>query len=78
MNASEELVRTVMGKVFGIDGGSIPETASRENVPQWDSLAHMNFLLALEDELGFEFSDEEIAGLDSLAAVVASIEEKQA
>ena len=43
---------------------------SRENTPQWDSLKHIEIVFALEDELGIEFSEEEMASLDSVAKIV--------
>ena len=76
MQEFEKRVRTVMGKIFGIEDVTIPTNASQESFIQWDSLMHMSFLLALEDEFGIEFSDEEIAGLTSLVKLIESIEEK--
>ena len=65
-----------MGKVFGIDDSTIPADASRESYPKWDSLMHMSLMLALEDEFGIEFPDEEIAGIASLLTLIKSVEEK--
>jgi acyl carrier protein len=43
---------------------------SRENTPQWDSLKHIEVIFAVEDELGLQFSEEELASLDSVAKIV--------
>jgi len=76
MQEIEKQVRTVMGKVLRIEEAAIPADASRESHPQWDSLMHMSLMLALEDEFGIEFTDEEIAGTASLLTLIKSIEEK--
>ena len=43
---------------------------SRMNTPQWDSLKHIEVIFALEDELGFQFSEEELANLNSVDSIV--------
>lgn len=45
--------------------------SSRHNTPQWDSLKHIEIIFAVEDELDIEFSEEEMATLDSVAKIVA-------
>ncbi len=44
--------------------------AARNNVPEWDSLKHVEIMFVLEDELGMEFSEAEWGTLDSLAKIV--------
>lgn len=47
-------------------------TATRENVAEWDSLKHIEIMFALEDAFGTEFSEEELAALDSVAKITAA------
>jgi acyl carrier protein len=51
--------------------------ASVENLPQWDSIGHVNIILEVETELGRKLLPEEIAGISS-AADVALLYERQA
>ncbi len=76
MHKAETQVRSVMGKIFGVPGLEIPSSVSQASFPRWDSLTHMNLMLALEDELGIEFSDDEIAGLSSLQELIESVRDK--
>jgi acyl carrier protein len=69
-------VCNVMGIVFGIEPNGIPSDASQHNFPGWDSLNHMSLILALEDEFGVEFTDEEIVGLNSLTTLIKSVSGK--
>jgi acyl carrier protein len=46
-----------------------PES-SRENMLYWDSLKHIEIIFAVEDELGLQFSEDELANLDSVASIV--------
>ena len=57
----EEVVRTF----FGDDTITLTEDMTAENVPGWDSLAHVNLMFSIEEAFGIRFSDEELADLAS-------------
>ena len=42
-------------------------------VPQWDSLAHMRLVLAIEDLLGRQLAPHEILSIDGLDTVAAIV-----
>ncbi len=67
---------TVLAKVLQIPVQEITTDDSRKNLAAWDSLAHMNLMLALEDEFGIEFSDQEIADCDSLPLLLDILRSK--
>jgi len=37
-----------------------PQEITTENTSEWDSLTHLNLVLALEEEFGIEITPEEI------------------
>jgi acyl carrier protein len=43
---------------------------SRETIPEWDSLAQINIVAAIEDAVGAELSTAEVLSLKSVAKVV--------
>jgi acyl carrier protein len=43
---------------------------SRETIPEWDSLAQINIIAAIEDVTGGELSTEEVLGIKTVAHVV--------
>jgi acyl carrier protein len=51
-----------------LDGSSSPDT-----VESWDSLNHMNLVLALEEEFEVQFSDDQIVELLSIDAMVDAL-----
>jgi acyl carrier protein len=67
-------LKQVMGGVLGVDPDSLDETASVETLEAWDSLHHMNLVLAIEDEFRVRVPDDEIANLTSLPALRAALE----
>ncbi len=56
-------IKRVMSAVFEIPVESIADDASSDNIENWDSLRHLNLILALEDEFGISIPDEEVGNL---------------
>jgi acyl carrier protein len=50
------------------------ETAVREEMPEWDSLATLTLLTVIEEEFGLQLDDEAIAKLTSFGAVRGVVE----
>ena len=62
---TEERLRRVVATILGVDAAAIGPAASKDTIGAWDSLRHMNLILALEEELGVTIPDEEAAHLTS-------------
>ena len=56
-------IKEVMSAVFEIPIESIADDASSDNIENWDSLRHLNLILALEEEFGVSIPDEEVGNL---------------
>ena len=52
-----------------------PETTARD-VPGWDSLAHIRFILATEKAFGIKFRTAEISSFENLGELAAMIVQK--
>ena len=55
----EEKLKNVLADVFKIDAQSVDENTSVDNVEKWESLTHLNLVLALEDAFNITFSEEQ-------------------
>lgn len=64
-----DAIKEIMAQVLQIDATSIDEDTSTDSVERWDSLKHMQLILALEDEFGIQFPDEMIPNLLNYAAL---------
>lgn len=70
-------LRDVFADVFRISATGIgPETQFGE-LPQWDSMGHMDLMVALESKFGVEISAETISSLVSVPAIIAHVQAKQ-
>jgi|TARA_B100001964_G_C14187546_1_gene579399 acyl carrier protein len=54
----ESRIKKVMSNVLNIDIALINNNTSPDNVENWDSLKHMNLIIALEEEFEFEFDEQ--------------------
>jgi acyl carrier protein len=69
-----DTIKNIMAQVFQIEAASIVADTSPESVERWDSLKHMQLVMALEDEFGIEFPDEVIPELLSYVKIVDQVE----
>jgi len=69
-------VRRIVADIFNIPIEEVRPESSPDTIPAWDSLQHLNLVLALEQEFGVQFLPEEIEQLLSVELVGALVEEK--
>lgn len=74
--AARKKIIGVMALIFDVDPGEIKEDSSMDTIEAWDSLKHMRLVIALEQELGVEFDDEEVVELLSLRLIELAVTEK--
>jgi len=76
-NALLDELRGIFAEIFHVQASDVgPETQFGE-LPQWDSMGHMDLMVALETKYGIEISAETISQLISIPAIIAHIEAKQ-
>ncbi len=51
--------------MLNVNASIINEDSSMDNVPSWDSLRHMNLVLALEEEFKVTIPDEDAGNITS-------------
>ena len=62
-------VAKVFSEVLGISPDAITDATSPDNTPQWDSMAAMNLVVAIEDEFDIRLSTAEIISMRNVAIV---------
>jgi len=71
----KEKVFQVVSQVFGVQIDELREDSSPDTIQAWDSLKHMNLVLALEEEFGVRFSDEKIMQMLSVGLITEAVQE---
>lgn len=72
-NHRSQRVFKVVSQVMGVPLEQITDESSPDTIKEWDSLRHMNLILALEEEFGVNFSDEQILELLSVGLIVETL-----
>lgn len=66
----EDKIRQVMSRILRIPAHQIDEAVSVDTVSTWDSLQHINLVLALEEEFNVRFSVDDIGLITSYPAII--------
>jgi len=69
-------IRTIASDLFAIPPGKINAASSPENIESWDSVQHLNLVLALEEKFGLQLSLEEIEQMKTIGEVAKIVEGK--
>lgn len=70
-------LRDLFAEIFHVQPGDVTAETQFGELPQWDSMGHMDLMVALESEYGIEISAETISQLISIPAIISHIEAKQ-
>ena len=69
--SNELKIKEVFKNIFQIDVSSINDETSVDTVEKWDSLKHLNLVLALEEAFNITFTEEESVEIMSYPLVKA-------
>lgn len=58
----------IINEIFEFNGMPINESMTRENTEKWDSLLHLTFITAIEDEFDIMLNTQDILHLTSYNA----------
>ncbi len=70
-------IRGIFSDIFQVPLEEVTAQSSPDTIPNWDSLQHLNLVLALEQEFHTQFTPEEIEQLLSVELVAALLDEKR-
>ncbi|MCB1590842.1 MAG: acyl carrier protein [Alphaproteobacteria bacterium] len=56
----------LFAEVLEVDAGSLKEDTSPDNTPQWDSLAAMGLVAAIEEKFNVQLSTKEIMKMTTI------------
>ena len=69
-------VKQLMAGVFKIPAGEIPDDVIVSGIEQWDSMHHLELMMALEVEFSMTISVDQMLDLMSLESIVDFLEEQ--
>lgn len=74
----KDRVLKIMGQILSVPIEQLDDNSSADTVENWDSLKHMNLILALEEEFAVTLSDDEVVEMLSVAKIIEVLCKKRA
>jgi len=71
-------VRRVVADVLGVDAAMLSDDSNPDTIPSWDSLAHLNLVVALEQEFGVALSPDDVLEMMSMKLITLILRERGA
>ncbi len=69
-------IKQIMAVIFDTTEENISDDAEPLKIDNWDSLNHLQLIVALEQEFNIKFSDDELTELLNLALITTIIQSK--
>lgn len=76
MKDVEKRVKEIIASILKVDGSQIEEDTAIGDLPEWDSLSHIQIISAIEKEYGFHFTPDVMMDLEDVSDIVAAVEER--
>jgi acyl carrier protein len=73
-----EQVRDIASDIFSVPADKITAASSPETIENWDSMQHLNLVLAVEEKFGVQLDPEDIEKMKNIGAVAALVDKLQA
>jgi acyl carrier protein len=74
---STELLETrvyrVISDLFNVPAESLTPASSAETIELWDSIGHLNLVLALEEEFGIRFSPDQADNMINVDSILHTL-----
>ncbi len=71
-----EALNRLFDRVLGGRAYQLTEQAAAADIPEWDSLNHIQVITAIESHFGVEFSNQEIMRFRNLGNICATVKAK--
>jgi acyl carrier protein len=76
MHDAKARIFKVMSNVLEIEFQHLDENSSTDNIENWDSIRHLNLILALEEEFEIMIPDDEVGNLVNFKLIEIIVNEQ--
>ncbi len=70
-------VRSIASDIFGVPADKITAESSPQTIETWESMQHLNLVVAIEERFGVQLDPEDIEQMKNIGAVAALVERLQ-
>jgi acyl carrier protein len=75
LNRLPEL-QNLFAEIFGVERSAIASDTVQGGIPEWDSVGHLNLMLALEASFGVQLEIQDMQNLTSVSAILEFLESR--
>ncbi len=72
-NNIKMMITDIMAAVFELENNLIDEKTSVESLEAWDSLKHLQLIVAIEEEFDIEIPDEKVLQMKNYQTVLDTV-----
>ncbi len=76
MTTLDKRLEKVIRSVFPIDGDTIDENWTSDEIPEWDSVGHLDLMMEIEREFNVKVEIEEMFEVEKLGDLVTILKKK--
>ena len=73
MKETKESVKELIAKILGVSLELVEDELAVGDIPEWDSLAHMRIIAALESDLGVVLDIEQTLEIEDVEDIVEAV-----
>ena len=72
-NRYDKKIKNIMANVFKVKLKDIDDNSSPNSIKEWDSLKHLNLIVALEEEFKIKLDEHELESMVSFSIISSTI-----
>ncbi len=65
----EQKLKQIMSNIFETEEDEITDDSSMDNIEKWDSLKHINLIIAIEEQFGISIDEDEMVEMTSFTKI---------
>ena len=66
----EEKIRSIIAKILKVDIEDVELDTAIGDLPEWDSLHHLNIIVEIENEFSIKYAPEDLAELEDVSDLI--------
>jgi acyl carrier protein len=78
LNDTKERIQIVFRDIFDDDSIVLRDDMTAADVENWDSLNHIDMIVAIESEFKIKFTTSEVTSLKNVGELIALVDKKRA
>lgn len=76
MNRLNSRLEKVIREVFPIEAETIDENWTSDDIPDWDSVGHLNLIMEIEKEFNIKIEIEEMFEVEKLGDIIPILQKR--